>query len=111
MGIYLTDKEIAAELGLKPDKWETISLVLERSGLPPRDPLFDERRCWPAVLEFLMRRAGVGGANTATTAQNGGQYNGFKPKKGARTNRTDEQDEQAGATVLEMQPRSGASRV
>ena len=110
MTIYLTDKEIAAELGLKAEKWDSVAAVLERSGLPPRDPLFDERRCWPAVLEFLMRRAGVSGNNTATAAQNGVRYNGFKSKT-ARANPADKQSNRESAEILEMQRRSSLDGV
>ena len=59
MSIYLNDNDIAERLGVDSVKWESVAVVLERSGLPRRDPLFDEKRCWPAVLEFLLRRAGV----------------------------------------------------
>jgi hypothetical protein len=103
MSIYLNDKEIAKQLGVDSAKWESIAVVLERDGLPRRDPLFDERRCWPAVLEFLLRRAGVGGNNAAALVQNGGQYNGFK-SKAARPN-TPAKQKREGATVLALHSR------
>lgn len=103
MSIYLNDNEIAKELGVDSAKWESVAVVLERDGLPRRDPLFDERRCWPAVLEFLLRRAGVGGTNAAALVQNGGQYNGFK-SKAARPNKPSKQ-ERVSATVLALHPR------
>lgn len=105
MSIYLNDNDIAERLGVDSVKWESVAVVLERSGLPRRDPLFDEKRCWPAVLEFLLRRAGVGGNNAAAFVQDGGQYNGFK-SKAARTNKTNKQ-ERVSATVLALHPRRG----
>jgi len=104
MSIYLNDKDIAKQLGVDSAKWESVAVVLERDGLPRRDPLFDERRCWPAVLEFLLRRAGVGGNNAAALVQNGGQYNGFK-SKAARPSAPAKQKRE-GAIILDMRSRS-----
>jgi len=39
--------------------WDSAVAVLEREGLPKRDPLFGNRRYWPAVEAFLRRRAGL----------------------------------------------------
>ena len=56
--IYLPDSEIAGLVGLTVLEWESAAKVLERSGLPRRDPLFKNQRCWPRVRDFLYRRAG-----------------------------------------------------
>lgn len=39
--------------------WDGIARVLERDGLPPRDPLFGNRRFWPSVQAWLRRRNGL----------------------------------------------------
>lgn len=39
--------------------WDGVAAVLERDGLPKRDPLFGYRRYWPAVREWLRRRNGL----------------------------------------------------
>lgn len=56
--LFLTDAEIAARLPMTTPAWEAAATVLERDGLPRRDPLFGDRRCWPAVRDFLLARAG-----------------------------------------------------
>lgn len=58
-GLYLDDKQIAAELGVTIDDWRAIALVLTRKGLPAPDPLFGGKRYWPAVKAFLDRRYGL----------------------------------------------------
>ena len=56
--IFLADAEIAKVVGLSAAEWKAAALVLERSGLSRRDPLFKNQRCWPRVRDFLYRRAG-----------------------------------------------------
>lgn len=36
--------------------WDGVAAILERDGLPRRDPLFGNRRYWPAVVAYLQRR-------------------------------------------------------
>lgn len=57
--LYVTEAEIAALVGMSAKEWEAAALVLERSGLPPRDPLFKNKRYWPACKAFLDRRNDV----------------------------------------------------
>ncbi|WP_370194271.1 MULTISPECIES: winged helix-turn-helix domain-containing protein [Aurantimonas] len=57
--LFLTDMEIGQRLGLKKESVPERLAVLERSGFPPPDPLFDNKRYWPAVKEFLDRRFGL----------------------------------------------------
>lgn len=58
--LYMTDGEIAGLVGVGVDRWRANATVLERSGLPRRDPLFANKRYWPAVKAFLDRRNGLG---------------------------------------------------
>jgi hypothetical protein len=96
MTIYLKDKDIAKELGVDSKKWETlIAPALEARGLPRKDALFDDMRCWPAVQDFLLKRAMAG----ATT---GGQNNAFKRTKTAGVEAPAKQ-ERGGATILDLQ--------
>lgn len=56
--VFLPDAEIAKLMRMTVPEWEAAAIVLERSGLPRRDPLFNNQRCWPRVRDFLYRRAG-----------------------------------------------------
>ena len=56
--IFLPDAEIAKRVSMSAGEWAAAATVLERSGLPRRDPLFKNQRCWPRVRDFLYRRAG-----------------------------------------------------
>jgi len=47
------------EVGVTTLDWQAAACVLEKSGLPRPDPLFGQRRYWPAVRSFLDRRAGM----------------------------------------------------
>lgn len=57
--LFLADAEIAKLLGMAPAQWQATATVLERSGLPMKDPQFGDRRYWPAVRAYLDRRAGL----------------------------------------------------
>jgi hypothetical protein len=57
--LFLTEGEIALKVGVCALDWQAASHVLEKSGLPRPDPLFGQRRYWPAVRAFLDRRAGM----------------------------------------------------
>lgn len=59
-GLYLTEAATARRLGVSDETWRAARAVLERQGLPPRDPIFCNRRFWPAVEAFLLRRYGIG---------------------------------------------------
>ena len=58
--LFLNDAEIAKRLGMTSAEWHPVAQVLERSGLPRKDPLFGGRRCWPSVQSFLLRRSAGG---------------------------------------------------
>ena len=57
--LYMTDGEIAAELGVTAASFVATAATLERDGFPRPDPLFANRRYWPAVRAYLDRRAGI----------------------------------------------------
>lgn len=56
--VFLPDAEIAKMMSLSAGEWEAAATVLEREGLPRRDPLFKNQRCWAKVRDFLYRCAG-----------------------------------------------------
>lgn len=70
--LYLPDKEIAALVGIPYREWQSVAVVLERHGLPKRDPLFENKRCWPVVEAFLIERARPAAPKTA------GEHNGYR---------------------------------
>lgn len=57
--LFMTDGEIADRIGMSALEWQQTAKVLERAGLPSPDPLFHNRRYWPAVRAYLDRRAGL----------------------------------------------------
>ena len=68
MPLYPSERRIVTELygtdaaaDMLRD-WDGVATVLERDGLPPRDPLFGNRRYWPAVVAWLRRRNGLASA-------------------------------------------------
>ncbi len=71
--LFLTEAEIADRVMSGDDRlqrWKGAAVLLERSGLPRPDPVFGNRRYWPAVKDFLDRRATSGGSMTASTTEN-----------------------------------------
>lgn len=58
--LFLTDGEIATKIGVSFERWEAAAKMLVGKGLPAPDPVFDNRRYWPAVKAYLDRRAGIG---------------------------------------------------
>jgi hypothetical protein len=83
--LFLAEGEIAARVGMTSLEWQAAAVVLERSGLPGRDPLFGNRRYWPAVKAYLERRAGLGHsvAQVPDGAENWNE-GGRKPRAGAQ---------------------------
>lgn len=57
--LFVTDAECAARIGVSTEDFKAIAATLEKSGFPFRDPLFKNRRYWPAVRAHLDRRAGL----------------------------------------------------
>lgn len=102
--IFLSDQDIADELGLTLKEWESKAALLERDGLPKRDAVFGYRRCWPAVLEFFVKRAGgVGQINTSLPVSEGGTYRGVKSKVNAKGTDTPAKRGRASAVLLDLQ--------
>ena len=58
--LYLTDAELIRRLGV-PDKYmRGILPGLEtKYGFPPKQPLFNYRRFWPAVEAWLYKHNGI----------------------------------------------------
>lgn len=100
--IFLTDKEIAEELGLSFEKWQSVSAILEKKGLPRRDALFEDRRCWPAVLEFFVKRANGTGPTTLAVTEGGKDEKTFRESNAAWT-KTAKEPRRKPAVVLDLQ--------
>jgi hypothetical protein len=57
--IFLTEAQVAARMGLSTDQLKAALPALTKSGFPTPDPLFFNRRYWPACEAFLDRRYGL----------------------------------------------------
>ncbi|WP_176086286.1 winged helix-turn-helix domain-containing protein [Martelella sp. HB161492] len=57
--IFLTEAQIAARMGLSTSQLKAALPALTKSGFPTPDPLFLNRRYWPACEAFLNRRYGL----------------------------------------------------
>jgi hypothetical protein len=56
-GLFVSDAELYRRLGVGPRTGRLAVLVLERSGqFPKKDPLFGNKRYWPAVVKKLDDR-------------------------------------------------------
>lgn len=58
--LFVTEAECAERIGINTDGFKTIVSELTRQGFPLPDPLFANRRYWPAVRAWLDRRYGMG---------------------------------------------------
>jgi hypothetical protein len=68
--LFLTESEIAKRIGLNADQFKNALPALQRIGFPQPDPLFADRRYWPAIQAFLDRRAGLAsGSGSAIPAR------------------------------------------
>lgn len=67
--LYLTDEQIARRLGLGCAEWKATAGKLERQGLPRPNPLFGDRRYWPAVVAFLDRLEGLDARSPEPSAE------------------------------------------
>lgn len=54
--LYISDKEIAARVGVCHRTWAASLRKLESEGLPRKNPDFANKRFWPAVVAFLAQR-------------------------------------------------------
>lgn len=62
--LYPSEERIAREIfGDVPadviKSWRETALILERCGMPKKDPLFGGRRYWPAVEAWLKSHNGL----------------------------------------------------
>lgn len=53
--LYKTEAEIAEIMGVCEKTWRANAKILEKRGLPPRDPMFANRRYMPAVRAYFDR--------------------------------------------------------
>ncbi|UXS96699.1 winged helix-turn-helix domain-containing protein [Agrobacterium tumefaciens] len=58
--LFVTEAQCAERLGLSLDQFKMALLTADKSGFPMKDPLFANRRYWPAVRIWLERRYGIG---------------------------------------------------
>jgi hypothetical protein len=62
-GLFIFDTEMYRRMGVSEKVGRVAVRELEkRQVFPARDPLFGNKRYWPAVRAFLDARAGVGAA-------------------------------------------------
>lgn len=57
--LFLTEAQVAERMGLTADQLKAALPALDKSGFPMPDPLFFNRRYWPACQAFLDRRYGL----------------------------------------------------
>ncbi|MAU94680.1 MAG: winged helix-turn-helix domain-containing protein [Fulvimarina sp.] len=57
--LFVTDAQAAKRIGLPLELYRPAVAALERQGFPRPDPMFHDRRYWPAIRAFLDRRAGL----------------------------------------------------
>ncbi len=57
--LFVTEAECAERIGISTDEFKRIVSELDRQGFPMKDPLFANRRYWPAVKAWLDRRYGM----------------------------------------------------
>ncbi|MDI7862571.1 winged helix-turn-helix domain-containing protein [Rhizobiaceae bacterium n13] len=57
--LFLTEAQLAERIGLSIDLLRSALPALDKAGFPAPDPLFGNRRYWPACQAFLDRRYGL----------------------------------------------------
>jgi hypothetical protein len=58
--LFVTEAQCAERLGLTTEQFKIVLPAATKSGLPHPDPLFANRRYWPAVKAWLDHRYGMG---------------------------------------------------
>ncbi|TBA86279.1 winged helix-turn-helix domain-containing protein [Rhizobium ruizarguesonis] len=58
-GCFVTEGQLAERIGLTLDQLKIALPAAEKAGFPTKDPLFADRRYWPAVVAWLDRRYGL----------------------------------------------------
>jgi len=64
--LYVTNAECAERIGISTDEFNAIEATLTKAGFPLKDPLFNNRRYWPAVRAYLDKRNGLASAFIGT---------------------------------------------
>lgn len=59
IGLFVSETELYRRLGVGPKTGKIAVQSLERSGFPSKQPLFGNKRYWPAVAFFLDRYYGL----------------------------------------------------
>jgi hypothetical protein len=57
--LFLTDAQVADKIGIPTQDLVDTMPALERAGFPTKDPLFNNKRYWPAIQAFLDKRSGL----------------------------------------------------
>lgn len=68
--LFLTEAQLAERMGISTELLKGALPSLQKSGFPAPDPLFQNRRYWPACQAFLDRRYGLA-ASSALQANPG----------------------------------------
>lgn len=69
--LYPSEERIVSEVfgdaaGVMMRSWRETATILERNGLPKKDPLFGNRRYWPAVERWLKAYNGISSESGAS---------------------------------------------
>lgn len=75
--LFLTEGELAARMGIDLPILQTALPALTKAGFPVPDPLFANRRYWPACEAFLDRRYGL----SSSSPQGAPALDGVEPWK------------------------------
>lgn len=65
--LFVTEAQIAERIGLTTDQFRGALPALAKAGFPMPDPLFENRRYWPACQLFLDRRYGLAPSSPSAT--------------------------------------------
>lgn len=65
--LFLTEAQLAERMGISTDLLNTALPALSKSGFPMPDPLFGNRRYWPACEAFLDKRYGLAASSLQAT--------------------------------------------
>ena len=66
-GLYVSDEEMFKRLNVCKQKGRAAVQQLEPYGFPKQDPLFSNKRYWPAVRRYLDNRHGIGQTDKASS--------------------------------------------
>ncbi len=58
--LFVTEAQCAERLGLSLEQFKIALIAATKAGFPMKDPLFGDRRYWPAVRIWLDRRYSIG---------------------------------------------------